>query len=69
MRELDQTLAQGRIINVYEIEDLLILKVNSREGSKNLIIKKDARINLTEYNYPIPKYPRKHRNDAETRKD
>ncbi|MBN1213927.1 MAG: NFACT family protein [Candidatus Lokiarchaeota archaeon] len=57
VRELDQSLTMGRIINVYEIEELLILKINTIEGNKNLIIKKDARINLTEYNYPKPKYP------------
>ena len=56
-RELDEILSQGRIINVYEIEDLLILKINTIHGNKNLIIKKDARVNLTEYDYPKPKYP------------
>ena len=35
----------------------MILKINTIQGNKNLIIKKDARINLTDYNYPIPKYP------------
>ncbi len=56
-KELDQILKNSTISNVYEIEDLLILKLNTYEGKKNLIIKSDARINLTEYDYPIPKYP------------
>ncbi|GAG09313.1 unnamed protein product, partial [marine sediment metagenome] len=40
-----------------EIEDLLIIKINTDSGKKNLIVKKDTRINLTEYDYPIPNYP------------
>lgn len=57
-KELDVVLAGSSIVNVYEIEDLLILKINTRnEGRKNLIIKSDSRINLTDYDYPIPKYP------------
>ena len=57
VRELDAILSKGSISNIYEIEDLLILKVNTPKGNKNLIIKEDSRINLTEYDYPIPKYP------------
>lgn len=56
-KELDQILSNSTISNVYEIEDLLILKINTTDGKKNLIIKSDSRINLTDYNYPIPKYP------------
>ena len=57
-KELDVVLAGGSIANVYEIEDLLILRITTRnEGRKNLIIKSDSRINLTDYDYPIPKYP------------
>ena len=57
-KELDEVLAGSSIVNVYETEDLLILKINTRnKGRKNLIIKSDSRINLTEYDYPIPKYP------------
>jgi len=57
-KELDVVLAGSSIVNVYEIEDLLIVKINTRnKGRKNLIIKSDSRINLTEYDYPIPKYP------------
>ncbi len=56
-RELDDILRKGTISNVYQVEDLLILKINAIEGNKNVIIKKDLRINLTRYNYPIPKYP------------
>jgi predicted ribosome quality control (RQC) complex YloA/Tae2 family protein len=57
VKELDSILMDGIVLNVYEIEDLLILKINTNFGKKNLIIKKDSRINLTEYDYPIPKYP------------
>ena len=56
-RELDLILSNSTIGNIYEIEDLLIFKINTNEGRKNLIIKSDARINITNYNYPIPKYP------------
>jgi predicted ribosome quality control (RQC) complex YloA/Tae2 family protein len=57
-KELDLILRDSLILNVYEVEDLLILKINTKtHGKKNLIIKKDTRINLTDYNYPIPKYP------------
>ncbi|MFX1308324.1 MAG: ribosome rescue protein RqcH [Promethearchaeota archaeon] len=56
-KELDSILVSGTILNIYEVEDLLILKINTNFGKKNLIIKKDSRINLTEYDYPIPNYP------------
>ncbi len=57
-RELDEILANGTIANIYSVEDLLLLRINTaQEGRKNLIIKSDSRINLTDYNYPIPKYP------------
>lgn len=56
-KELDSLLLNSIIVNIYEIEDLLILKINTSSGKKNLIIKSDSRINLTEYDYPIPKYP------------
>jgi len=57
-KELNLQIEGSTIVNVYEIEDLLILKLNLKNsGRKNLIIKSDARINLTEYDYPIPPYP------------
>jgi predicted ribosome quality control (RQC) complex YloA/Tae2 family protein len=56
-RELDLVLRNAIISNVYETEDILILKINSNGGKKRLIIKSDSNINLTEYNYPIPKFP------------
>lgn len=54
---MDLILAGGTISNIYEVEDLLIFKINTTNGNKNLIVKKDSRLNLTEYDYPIPKYP------------
>ncbi|TFF98868.1 MAG: fibronectin-binding domain-containing protein [Promethearchaeota archaeon] len=57
VRELDDTLSKGTISNIYQVEDLLIIKINAIDGNKNLIIKRDLRINLTRYDYPIPKYP------------
>ncbi|MHA2282334.1 MAG: ribosome rescue protein RqcH [Promethearchaeota archaeon] len=57
VKELDTILINGSISNIYEVQDLLILKINSNFGKKNLIIKKDSRINLTEYDYPIPNFP------------
>jgi len=57
-KELDKLISGGTIVNVYQLEDILILKINTKqEGKKNLIIKNDSRINLTDYDYPIPKYP------------
>ena len=47
----------GSISNIYEIQDLQILKINTDSGKKNLIIKSDSRINLTDYDYPIPEFP------------
>jgi len=57
VKELDTILTNGSISNIYEVQDLLILKINTNFGKKNLIIKKDSRINLTEYDYPIPDFP------------
>ncbi|MHA1933594.1 MAG: NFACT family protein [Promethearchaeota archaeon] len=57
VKELDTILINGSISNIYEVKDLLILKINTNFGKKNLIIKKDSRINLTEYDYPIPDFP------------
>ena len=56
-KELDQLLTNSTISNIYKIEDLLIFKLNTNEGKKKLIIKSDTRINLTDYDYPIPKFP------------
>ncbi len=58
-KELDKILAQGRIDNVYAIDgDLLILKIKTMSnGKKIVIVKNDSRINFTDYNYPVPKYP------------
>ncbi|MHA2048424.1 MAG: ribosome rescue protein RqcH [Promethearchaeota archaeon] len=56
-KELDTILVNSSISNVYEVQDLLILKINTKSGKRNLIIKKDSRINLTEFDYPIPEYP------------
>jgi predicted ribosome quality control (RQC) complex YloA/Tae2 family protein len=47
VKELDIILSKGIISNIYEVQDLIILKINTHEGNKNLIIKKDSRINLT----------------------
>ncbi len=57
VKELDTILTDGSISNIYEVKDLLILKISTNFGKKNLIIKKDSRINLTEFDYPIPDYP------------
>ena len=56
-KELNDELCDGFIDNIYEVKDLLILKIRTKETNKILVIKKDSRINLTEYNYPVPKYP------------
>jgi predicted ribosome quality control (RQC) complex YloA/Tae2 family protein len=57
-KELDFVLTQGKITNIYEIEDILILKIKTKLNEKKiLIVKNDSRINFTNYDYPIPKYP------------
>ena len=57
-KELNASLSEGTVANVYEIEDLLILKISTKLNEKfNLIVKNDSRVNLTNYKYPIPKYP------------
>jgi len=58
-KELGTILPHGKIDNVYEIDgDLLILKIKTRHNEKKiLIVKNDSRLNLTNFNYPIPKYP------------
>lgn len=57
VKELDVILSGGNISNIYEVEDLLILKINTTQGNKNIIIEKDSRLNITEYDYPVPQYP------------
>ncbi|MFX1324601.1 MAG: ribosome rescue protein RqcH [Promethearchaeota archaeon] len=57
VKELDMILINSSISNIYEVQDLLILKINTNVGKRNLIIKKDSRINLTDYDYPIPEFP------------
>ena len=57
-KELNEIVSNGTIANIYEVEDLLILKLQTKNhGKTNLIIKKDSRINLTAYDYPVPTYP------------
>jgi predicted ribosome quality control (RQC) complex YloA/Tae2 family protein len=58
-KELGTSLPYGKIDNVYEIDgDLLILKIKTNQNEKkNLIVKNDSRLNFTNFNYPIPKYP------------
>lgn len=58
-KELGTVLPHGKIDNIYEIDgELLILKIKTLQNEKkNLIIKNDSRLNFTNFNYPIPKYP------------
>jgi len=57
-RELNQTLKDGFIDNIYEInQNLLLIKCRTKEGLKNLILDASRRINITNYQYPIPSYP------------
>ncbi len=58
-KELDSILPRGKIDNIYEIDgELLILKIKTHlNEKKNLIVKNDSRLNFTNFNYPIPKYP------------
>ncbi len=58
-KELGTILPYGKIENVYEIDgELLILKIKTHlNEKKNLIVKNDSRLNFTNFNYPIPKYP------------
>ncbi|MHA1689207.1 MAG: ribosome rescue protein RqcH [Promethearchaeota archaeon] len=57
-KELDSVLQDSMISNIYEVGGLLILKVKTKDREKkNLIIERDTRVNLTDYDYPLPKYP------------
>lgn len=58
-KELGTILPHGKIDNVYEIDgELLLLKIKTHlNEKKNLIVKNDSRLNFTNFNYPIPKYP------------
>ncbi|MBY8979900.1 MAG: NFACT family protein [Candidatus Lokiarchaeota archaeon] len=58
-KELGTILPNGKIDNVYEIDgELLILKIKTHLNEKrNLIVKNDSRLNITNFKYPIPKYP------------
>jgi len=56
-KELNDKLCDGFIDNIYEVKDLLIIKIRTREVNRNLVIERDSRVNLTNYNYPVPKYP------------
>ncbi|MHA1458665.1 MAG: ribosome rescue protein RqcH [Promethearchaeota archaeon] len=58
-KELGTILPHGKIDNIYEIDgELLILKIKTHlNEKKNLIVKNDSRLNFTNFNYPIPKYP------------
>lgn len=56
--ELDILLSEGFIDNIYEINDeILEIKFRTKTGKKNIIIDPSKRINITNYNYPIPPYP------------
>lgn len=56
--ELDMVLSDGFIDNIYEINDeILQIKFRTKTGKKNLIIDPSKRVNITNYNYPIPSYP------------
>ncbi|MHA1776224.1 MAG: hypothetical protein DRO88_11975 [Promethearchaeia archaeon] len=58
--ELNEILCQGFITNVYEIEierRVLLLKCRSKSGPQKLIIDTSQRINLTQFDYPVPKFP------------
>ena len=58
VRELNEIITEGFIENVYEIEDLLLIKISTKKKGKiNLMIQDDSRVNITEFNYPVPKYP------------
>lgn len=57
-RELSEVLADGFIDNIYEINDTLLkIKFRTKTGKKNLILDASKRINLTQYDYPIPQFP------------
>lgn len=56
-KELNEILSNGIIDNIYQVEDILIIRVNTLDGKEDLIVKRDSRINITNYDYPIPPYP------------
>lgn len=58
--ELNEILSDGFISNIYEIETdrrILLLKCRSKSGPQKIIIDTTQRINITHYDYPVPKFP------------
>ncbi|WP_457556668.1 ribosome rescue protein RqcH [Candidatus Harpocratesius sp.] len=58
--ELNEILLDGFISNIYEIETdrrILLLKCRSKSGPQKIIIDTTQRINITHYDYPVPKFP------------
>jgi predicted ribosome quality control (RQC) complex YloA/Tae2 family protein len=57
--EMNVVLQDGFITNVYEITDtdLLFFKCRTKDGKKNIVIDLKKRLNLTDYEYPIPAFP------------
>jgi len=59
-QEINLILQEGFINNIYEIDSEqrnLLLKCRSKSGKQQLIIDSKNRLNLTQYDYPTPKYP------------
>lgn len=57
--ELNQILQDGFILNVYEIpnNEYVLFKCRTKEGKRNLIIDPKKRINITNFDYPVPPFP------------
>ncbi len=59
--ELNGLLQDGFISNVYELPDTqsktLILKLRSKSGKMVIIVDPKKRINITQFNYPVPPFP------------
>ncbi|HMF32560.1 MAG TPA: ribosome rescue protein RqcH, partial [Candidatus Lokiarchaeia archaeon] len=53
-----KALEGGFVLNVYEYAgDLLLLKLRTKDGKKMLLIDPKKRIHLTDFKYPMPKFP------------
>ena len=60
-KELNNVFLNGFISNIYELPSTssktLILKMRTKAGKRFLIIDPKKRINITQYQYPVPSFP------------
>jgi predicted ribosome quality control (RQC) complex YloA/Tae2 family protein len=57
--ELNSIIQDGFIQNIYELpsDGIILIKFRTKVGKKNVIIDPKKRINITQFDYPVPPYP------------